>query len=57
MKALRTVLPFLSFKGLNHAYFVKTSMAHNNYLTFLFFVDNDSISAKSAVQILSLNLA
>ena len=27
-------------------------MAHNKYLTFLFLEDNDSISAKSAVQIL-----
>ena len=30
---------------------------HNKYLTFLFFGDNDSISAKSAAQILSLNFA
>ena len=57
MKALRTVLAYLSFKGLTHAYLLKTSMAHNKYLTFLFFEDNDSISAKSAAQILSLNLA
>ena len=32
-------------------------MTHNKYLTFLFFEDNDSISAKSAAQILSFNLA
>ena len=32
-------------------------MAHNIYLTFLFIKGNDSISAKSAAQILSLNLA
>ena len=32
-------------------------MSHNKYLTFLFFEDNDHISAKSAAQILSLNLA
>ena len=32
-------------------------MTHNKYLTFLFFEDNDPISAKSAAQILSLNLA
>ena len=32
-------------------------MTHNKYLTLLFFVDNDSISAKSATQILYLNLA
>ena len=55
--ALRTVLPFLSFKGLTYAYLVKTPMTHNKYLTLLFFENNDSISAKSAAQILSLNFA
>ena len=30
---------------------------HDRYLTFLFFEGNDSISAKSAAQILFLNLA
>ena len=35
---------------------MKTSITHNNYLTFLFLEDNDSISAKSSPQILSLNL-
>ena len=54
---LRTVLPFLSFKGLTHTYLVKTSMTHNKYLTLLFFEENDSISAKSATQRLPLNLA
>ena len=49
MKALRTVLPFLSFKGLIHAYLVKTSMTYE-YLTFLFFEGSDPISAKSASQ-------
>ena len=34
IKRLRTVLPFLPFKGLTHAYLVKTSMTHNKYLTF-----------------------
>ena len=53
MKAFRTVLHFLSFKGLAHAYLV----THNKYLTLLFFEDNDSISAKSAAKILSLNVA
>ena len=48
---------FLSFKGLTHAYLVKTSVTHDKYLTFFFFEDNHSISAKSAAQILSLNLA
>ena len=32
-------------------------MTHNKYLTFLFLEHNDPISAKSAAQILSLNLA
>ena len=32
-------------------------MTHNKYLTFLFFEGNDPILAKSAAQILSLNLA
>ena len=36
---------------------MKKSITYNKYLTFLFFEDNDSISAKSAAQILSLNLA
>ena len=57
IKAFRTILAFLSFKGLTHAYVMKTSMTHNKFLTFLFFEGNDSISAKSACQILSLNLA
>ena len=58
MKAFITVLPFLSFKGLNHAYLLKISMTYSNkYFTVLFFEDNDSIAAKSASQILSLNLA
>ena len=32
-------------------------MAHYKYLTILFFEESDSISAKSATQILSLSLA
>ena len=32
-------------------------MVCNKYLTFLFLEDNDPISAKSAAQLLSLNLA
>ena len=32
-------------------------MKRNKYLTFLFLDDNSPISAKSAAQILSLNLA
>ena len=35
---------------------MRTSIAHNKYSTF-FFEGDDSISAKSAAQILSLNLA
>ena len=57
IKAFGTVLPFLSFKDLTHAYLVKTSMTNNKYLTFLFFEDNDPISTTSVAQILSLNLA
>ena len=48
---LRTVLPFLSFKGLTQTYLVKTSMTHNKYLTPQFLEVNDPISAKSAAQI------
>ena len=43
-------------KDLTYAYLVKTSMTHNKYLTFLFLEANYSVSAKSAAQILSLNL-
>ena len=57
MKALKTVLPYLFFKGLTHAYLVKRSMTHNKYLKFLFFEDSDPIPAKSAAQIFSINLA
>ena len=57
MKVLRTVLHFLSFRGLTHAYLVKTSMTHNKHLTFLLLEDSDPISAKCTAQILPLNLA
>ena len=57
IKAVKTVLPFLSFEVLIHSYLVKTSMTHNKYLRFLILEDNDPSSAKSAAQILSLNLA
>ena len=50
IKEFRTVSPFLFLK-------VKTYITHNKYLTFLFFEDNYFISAKSAAEILSLNLA
>ena len=32
-------------------------MTNNKYLTLVFYLDNDSISAKSAAQILTSNLA
>ena len=54
MKALKTILTFLTFKSLAHAYLVKTDMTHNKYLTFLFLERNDPISAKYAAQISSL---
>ena len=43
-KAFKTVLPFLSFKGFKPSIFGKTSITHNNCLTF-----------RSAAQILSIN--
>ena len=58
IKAFKTVLIFLAFKGLTYAHLVKISMTYftsNKHLTFLFFEDNDPMSAKSAAQILSLN--
>ena len=57
MKALRFVLPFSCFNGLTQTCFVKTFLTHNKHLTFWFLEDNVPISAKSAEQILSLNLA
>ena len=57
IKIFSIVLPFLPVKGLFHAYLVKTSITHNQYLTFLFFEDNDAISAKSAAKILFSNVA
>ena len=56
MKAFRTVLLFLSFKGLIHAYLVKTSITDYKCLTLLFVEDNDSISANAAAHIVLLNL-
>ena len=48
---------FLSFKGLTHAYLGKISVTHNKYLAPWFLEDDNSILAKYAAQILSLNLA
>ena len=45
------------FQGLTLVYLVKTSITHNKYLTPQLKEDNDPISAKSAAQKLSLNLA
>ena len=42
---------------LTHAYLVKTSIIHNKHLAVCILEDSDHISAKSAGQILSLNLA
>ena len=36
---------------------METSVTHNKYLTFLLLEHNDPILAKSAAEILSLNLA
>ena len=55
-EALRTVLPFLSFKGLTHAYLLQASLTHRKYLKLLFFIDNDSISVKSVSQVLCFKL-
>ena len=55
-KALRTVLLILLFKDLTHVYLEKTSMTHYKYSTFRFLEDNDPVSAKSAAQMLYLNL-
>ena len=46
-------MAFLSFKGLIQAYLVKTYITHNKYLTPQLKEDNDSISARSAAQLLS----
>ena len=56
IKQLRTVLEFLFVNCLTHAHLMKTSMAHNKYLTLQFLEDNDPVSAKYATKILSLNL-
>ena len=56
IKAFRTVLPFLFFIGPTQAYLTKISITHNKYLTLRYFEDNDSVSAKSAVQILNLKI-
>ena len=56
MKPSRAVLDVLPDKGLTHEYLVKTSIRHNKYLRPQLKGGNDSISAKFAAKILSLNL-
>ena len=46
----------LSFKGIIQGHSVKTCITHSKYLTPRLKEDNDPISAKSAAQIVSLNL-
>ena len=53
---MKTGFSFLSFKRLTQAYLVKTSIAHNEYLTPQFLEEKNPISAEPAAQILSLNL-
>ena len=48
--------PILSFKGTNRAYFPKMSITHNKNLNPLLNLLINCISAKSAPQILSLNV-
>ena len=50
------LLPFLSFKGTTQAYLLKISITHNKNLIPLLYLLNNCISAKSAPQILSLNV-
>ena len=44
VKSWTTVSAFLSFKGLTHAYLMKTSITHNKYLALHLIEDNDLIS-------------
>ena len=48
---MRTLLPFLYFKGLTQAYFVKTSIPHNKYFMPRLKEDKNSISVKFVDQI------
>ena len=50
---MKNCFRFLSFKDVTHEYLVKISMTHEKHLTPRFFEDNDLISAKSDVHILS----
>ena len=53
--ALTIVKPFLSFKGITHAYLLKIPMTHNKRQISLINLLINCISAKWAPQILSLN--
>ena len=55
LNALTILVPFLSFKGITHAYLLNKSIAHDKYLTPLLYLLNDCTSAKSTPQILPLN--
>ena len=48
-------MPSLSFKGINQAYLLKISKAHNENLNPLLNLLNGYVSAKFTPQILSLN--
>ena len=48
--------PFLSFKGTTQAYLLKISITHNKNVNPLLNLLINCISAKSAPQILSLNV-
>ena len=50
------ITPFLSFKGTTQAYLLKISITHNKNLIPLLYLLHNCISAKSAPQILPLNV-
>ena len=54
---MKNCFSFLSFKGLTHACFLKTSMTYNRNLTPQFLGNNVPISTKYAAYLLFLNLA
>ena len=49
------VVPFLSFKGITHAYLLKISITHNKKRIPLLNLLINSISERSVAQILSIN--
>ena len=54
LKALVTLIPLLSFKGITHAHLLKTSVTHNKKQIPLFNVVINCISGRSAPHILSI---